>query len=128
MNGPGFGDFKQGAVSKVDKAAPKLFHGITPGLRAKLIKFDLLKCPSTDPEHPWISKEIQHFGYVIDAHIEESTAGRNVALDKAGFAIAIHVRPPASPMPGRTSVIRIADCTAIDESFGSTGFIRVDER
>ena len=123
MNGPGFGNFKQGAIRKIDKAAPELLDGVTPGLCAKLIELNLLKCPPTDPQDPWISKEMQHFGNVINAHIEEGTACRNIALDKAGFAIAIHVRPPASPMPGRTSVIRIADCTAIYESFGSTGFI-----
>ena len=115
MNGPGFGNFKQSAIRKIDKAAPELLYGVAPRLRTKLIEFDLLKSPSTDPQNPWISEQMQHFRNVVDAHIEEGTASCDVVLDKAGLAIAIHVRPSPSPMPGRAGVIRIADCTAINQ-------------
>jgi aspartate-semialdehyde dehydrogenase len=80
VDGPGFGNFKQGAICKIDKAASELLYGVAPRLRAKFIEFDLLKCPSTDPQHPWISEQMQHFRNVIDAHIKEGTAGCDVVL------------------------------------------------
>ena len=120
---PGLDDIHGQPILQPDEPQAQLLDIVAARRTPRRVHVHFLVGLARNTEHLRVAQQVKHARDVIDAHVIERPAARDLFLHEIGAAIAVDKRPSAPPKAGRPPVIDFAQVAIVDQVLGRLGLL-----